>query len=188
MRRLPCRRPETSLESRGCPAGRKTGSASSRDIRSRDTPPMRSLPVGVASAACCWQATRLRAIFSRPSSGLFSRDLRAANTITVQNLIIVHRHGDFDKPACKLERRLVMRNRGAAIPSNIQADPRDQVVKAKPRFDATCRRSVDQQRELAEPLARTHRRWWLLRETTDTDCEPVIPRRYRHIRPHDHVL
>jgi hypothetical protein len=53
----------------------------------------------------------------------FSRQLRAANAVPVQRLVVVHCDGHLDERACELEGALVVRDRRATIASDIEARP-----------------------------------------------------------------
>ena len=81
-----------------------------------------------------------------------------------------------------------MRDRRAAIASDIEPRPGDEVEKAKPRLDAACRHAIDQQRELAETRPCGHGRLGLARQTAHTYAEPMLASRYRRLRSHDHML
>src|SRR5215471_12094267 len=118
----------------------------------------------------------------------FSRHLCAANAVPVQHLVVVHGDGHLDELACEREGALVVRNRRAAIASDIETRPRDKVKEAEPRLDTACRYAINQQREFAETRAGADGRLQLSRETTHTDAELVLTPRYRRRRSYDHML
>src|SRR6266851_6234055 len=118
----------------------------------------------------------------------FSRQLCAANAVPVQHLVVVHCDGHLDELAREFEGTFVIRDRRAAIASDIEARPRDEFEEAEPRLDAACRHAIDQQREFADTRPSVHIRLHLPRETTHVYAEPALPRRYRRGRSHDHML
>ena len=125
---------------------------------------------------------------SATANSSFSRQLCAANAVPVEHLVVVHRDGHLGELACELEGTFVVRDRRAAVASDVEARPRDKVRKAETRLDAACRHAIDQQREFATARPRVHSRLYLPRETTHADAEPALPRRYRRGRSHDHML
>src|SRR5260370_19941731 len=135
--------------------------------------------IAVDTATSVRSSTLFDPMMSANSS--FSRQLCAVNAVPVQYLVVVHRDGHLDDFSGELEGALVVGDRRAAIASDIEASPRDEIEEAEPRLDAACRHVIDQQREFAETLH-------LSRETTHADTEPAVPRRYRRGRSHHYML
>src|SRR5512143_3730186 len=104
----------------------------------------------------------------------FSRHLCTSDAVPVQYLIVVHRDRHLEELARELEGALVVGDCRAAIASDIEARPRDEVEEAEPRLDAACRHAIDQQREFAETRPCGHGRLRLARETTHTYAEPAL--------------
>src|SRR5260370_24060776 len=128
--------------------------------------------IAVDTATSVRSSTLFDPMMSANSS--FSRQLCAANAVPVQHLVVVHCDGHLDELACELEGALVVRDRRAAIASDIEARPRDKVKEAAPRLDAACRHAIDQQREFADTRPCVHSRLYLPREPTYGYAEAAL--------------
>jgi len=111
----------------------------------------------------------------------FPRELRAADAVSVQHLVVVHRDGHFVELAGECERAFVVRDRRATVASNVEAAPGYEVEKAESRADAACRLAVDEEGQFA-------RRRHLLRHTTHAHAQTVFTLGYRNLRSYDHMF
>ena len=80
---------------------------------------------------------------------LLPRHLGVPDIVAVKLLVVMHRDRYPQQPPGKFKRRIIMRHRAAAIAADVEARPRDQIVKSKlwsaasrqaPRRSAMCRR------------------------------------------------
>src|SRR4051794_36049468 len=62
----------------------------------------------------------------------FPRELRATDAVSVQHLVVVHRDNHLVELSGECERAFVVRDRRAAIASNVEAAPGYEVEEAKP--------------------------------------------------------
>src|SRR5438128_7875984 len=97
----------------------------------------------------------------------------------------MHDDRHLRQPTGELERRVVMRDRAAAVAADVEARPRDEIMEAELGLHGSHRLAVDQQRVFADTGARALGRRLLANQALDMDAEPVRAREYLARRRHD---
>ena len=114
-----------------------------------------------------------------------TRHFSAAYAVAIELLVVMHGDAHPQQTSGEFERRVVMRNRAAAVAADVEAGPRDQIVESELGLQRADRFAVDQQGVGADSGARALGRRDIAHQPLDMHAEPMRAGRDLAIRDHD---